>query len=326
MRFLARRLGFYLLTAWAAITLNFLVPRLMPGDPVELLVARMKGNVDPAAIDAMRRAFGISDANLWQQYLDYLGNLAHGELGRSITFFPTEVSTVIADSLPWTVGLVGVATLISYLMGTSLGVLMAWKRGTWLDGVLPAATFMHAVPYFWVALALVFVFGVTLQWFPVSRAYGLDVMPGFTGEFAGSVLYHAALPAVTIVVASMADRILGMRNVMVTTLGEDYVVMAEAKGLTSRRVMWAYAARNAILPNITSFALSLGFVVGGSVLTEIVFSYPGIGSMLLKGVENEDFPLMQGIFLVISLAVLVANFLADLAYVVLDPRTRQESE
>ncbi|MEV4108081.1 ABC transporter permease [Nonomuraea sp. NPDC049695] len=326
MRFLARRLGFYLLTAWAAITLNFLIPRLMPGDPVELLVARMKGNVNPAAIDAMRRAFGISDASLWQQYLDYLGNLAQGELGRSITFFPAEVSTVIADSLPWTVGLVGVATLISYLMGTSLGVLMAWKRGTWLDGVLPAATFMHAVPYFWVALALVFVFGVTLQWFPVSRAYGLDVMPGLTGEFAGSVVYHAALPAVTIVVASMADRILGMRNVMVTTLGEDYVVMAEAKGLTSRRVMWAYAARNAILPNITSFALSLGFVVGGSVLTEIVFSYPGIGSMLLKAVENEDFPLMQGIFLVISLAVLVANFLADLAYVVLDPRTRQESE
>ena len=326
MRFLARRLGFYLLTAWAAITLNFLIPRLMPGDPVELLVARMKGNVEPAAIDAMRKAFGISDASLWQQYVDYLVNLAHGELGRSITFYPAEVSTVIADSLPWTIGLVGVATLISYLIGTALGVIMAWKRGTWLDGVLPAATFMHAVPYFWVALALVFVFGVTLQWFPVSRAYGLDVTPGMNAEFVQSVLYHAALPAITIVVASMADRILGMRNVMVTTLGEDYVVMAEAKGLTSRRVMWAYAARNAILPNITSFALSLGFVVGGSVLTEIVFSYPGIGSMLLKGVENEDFPLMQGIFLVISLAVLVANFLADLAYVVLDPRTRQESE
>lgn len=325
MRFLARRLGFYLLTAWAAVTLNFLIPRLMPGDPVDLLVARLKGNVDPAAIDAMKRAFGISDAGVWQQYLDYLGNLFHGELGRSITFFPTEVSTIIAGSLPWTVGLVGVATLLSYLVGTFLGVIVAWRRGSWLDGVLPATTFMHAVPYFWVALALVFVFGVTLRWFPVSRAYGLDVMPDFDGPFVSSVLYHAALPAITIVIASMADRILGMRNVMVTTLGEDYVVMAEAKGLTSRRVMWAYAARNAILPNITSFALSLGFVVGGSVLTEIVFSYPGIGSMLLKGVENEDFPLMQGIFLVISLAVLAANLLADLAYVVLDPRTRQEA-
>lgn len=322
MRFLLRRLGFYLLTAWAAVTLNFLIPRLMPGDPVDLLVARLKGNVDPAAIEAMKKAFGISDANVWQQYVDYLGNLLQGELGRSITFFPTPVSSIIAEALPWTLGLVGVATLISYFAGTALGVLMAWKRGTWLDGVLPAATFMHAVPYFWVALALVYVFGITLNWFPDSRAYDLDVTPGFTGEFAGSILYHAVLPAITIVIASMADRILGMRNVMVTTLGEDYVVMAEAKGLTSRRVMWAYAARNAILPNITSFALSLGFVVGGSVLTEIVFSYPGIGSMLLKGVENEDFPLMQGIFLVISLAVLVANFLADLAYAVLDPRTR----
>lgn len=323
MRFLARRLGFYLLTAWAAVTLNFLIPRMMPGDPVDLLVARLKGNVDPAAIDAMKKAFGISDANLWTQYLTYLGNLVTGELGRSITFFPAQVSSIIGEALPWTIGLVGVATLISYVVGTSLGVLMAWKRGTWLDGVLPAATFMHAVPYFWVAMALVFVFGITLGWFPDSRAYGLDTTPGFTGEFVADVLYHAALPAITIVLASMADRILGMRNVMVTTLGEDYVVMAEAKGLTSRRVMWAYAARNAILPNITSFALSLGFVVGGSVLTEIIFSYPGIGSMLLKGVENEDFPLMQGIFLVISLAVLVANFLADLAYVALDPRTRQ---
>jgi peptide/nickel transport system permease protein len=139
------------------------------------------------------------------------------------------------------------------------------------------------------------------------------------------VLYHAILPAITIVVASIADRVMGMRNVMVTTLGEDYVTMAEAKGLTSRRVMWRYAARNAILPNITSFSLSLGFVVGGSVLTEIVFSYPGIGSVLLKAVENEDFPLMQGIFLIISLAVLAANLLADIAYVALDPRTRQEA-
>ncbi|GAB3976182.1 ABC transporter permease [Actinoallomurus acanthiterrae] len=325
MRYLLRRFGFYLLTAWAAVTLNFLIPRMMPGDPVSLLADRMKGNVDPAALAAMKRAFGFSDAGLGRQYLDYLGNLLHGELGRSITFFPQKVSTVIGSGLPWTIGLVGIATLLSYALGTLIGVLAAWRRGSWLDGLLPVTTSLHAVPYFWAALALLFVFGVTLRWFPVSGAYALSLQPEWSGPFVSTVIYHATLPAITIVVASIADRILGMRNVMVTTLGEDYVVMAEAKGLTSRRVMWAYAARNAILPNITSFALSLGFVVGGSVLTEIVFSYPGIGSTLLKAVENEDFPLMQGIFLVISLAVLAANLLADLAYVLLDPRTRQEA-
>lgn len=325
MRYLLRRLGFYLITAWAAITINFLVPRLMPGDPVDLMVARLNGQIDPDAIAAMKKAFGLTGGSLVHQYLAYLGNLLHGDLGRSITFYPTEVSSVIGSALPWTLCLVGVATIISYLIGTSLGVLAAWRRGTWLDSILPATTFLQAVPYFWVALALVMVFGVSLSWLPASKAYALDVMPGFNGPFVSSVAYHAILPAVTIVVASIADRVMGMRNVMVTTLGEDYVTMAEAKGLTSRRVMWAYAARNALLPNITSFTLSLGFVVGGSVLTEIVFSYPGIGSVLLKAVENEDFPLMQGIFLIISLAVLAANFLADLAYVALDPRTRQEA-
>ncbi|MGA8115954.1 MAG: ABC transporter permease [Actinocatenispora sp.] len=325
MLYLLRRLGFYLVTAWAAITINFLIPRLMPGDPVDLMVARMNGQIDPDAIAAMKHAFGLTGGSLWQQYLSYLGNLAHGELGRSITFYPTEVGTVLGSALPWTIGLVGVATVISYLIGTSLGVLAAWRRGTWLDSILPTATFLQAVPYFWVALALVMVFGVTLSWLPVSQAYSLDVTPGFNGPFLSSMLYHAILPAVTIVVASIADRVMGMRNIMVTTLGEDYVTLAEAKGLTSRRVMWAYAARNALLPNITSFTLSLGFVVGGSVLTEIVFSYPGVGSVLLKAVENEDFPLMQGIFLIISLAVLAANFLADLCYVALDPRTRQEA-
>jgi len=325
MIYLLRRLGFYLVTAWAAITINFLIPRLMPGDPIELMVARMNGQIDPDAIVAMKQAFGLTGAGIWHEYVSYLGNLAHGELGRSITFYPTHVSTVIGTALPWTIGLVGVATVISYLIGTTLGVLAAWRRGTWLDSLLPVSTFLHAVPYFWVALALVMVFGVTLQWLPLSKAYALDVTPGLNGAFLASVAYHGVLPATTIVIASIADRLMGMRNVMVTTLGEDYVTMAEAKGLTSRRVMWAYAARNAILPNITSFTLSLGFVVGGSVLTEVVFSYPGIGTVLLRAVENEDFPLMQGIFLIITLAVLAANFLADLAYVALDPRTRQEA-
>lgn len=325
MAYILRRLAFYLVTAWAAITINFLIPRLMPGDPVELMVARMKGQIQPEAVAAMKRAFGLTGGGIWHEYWQYLTNLAHGELGRSITYYPTPVTTVLGSALPWTIGLVGIATLISFAVGTSLGVVAAWRRGTWLDSILPGSTFLQSVPYFWVALGLVMLLGVQLRWLPVSGAYSIDASPGWSVGFIRSVLYHGLLPALTIVIASIADRVMGMRNVMVTTLGEDYVTMAEAKGLSSRRVMWRYAARNALMPNITSFTLSLGFVVGGSVLTEIVFAYPGVGSILLNAVNNEDFPLMQGVFLIISLAVLAANLLADVCYVLLDPRTRQEA-
>jgi len=185
-------------------------------------------------------------------------------------------------------------------------------------------TFFSAIPYFWLALIVVYVFGFLLRLFPLTGAYDLSVEPGLNGAFITSAVYHAILPAITIVVSSIAGWMLGMRNAMLSTLSEDYVLMAQAKGLPDRRVMLMYAARNAILPNITGFALSLGFVVGGALLTEIIFSYPGIGFALLQAVQSEDFPLMQGIFLVITLAVLGANFLADILYVVLDPRVRQE--
>jgi peptide/nickel transport system permease protein len=326
MRHLARRIGFYLIAFWAALTLNFLIPRLMPGDPVLLLVAQLQGRVDPRAIQALRLMFGVSShQSLWQQYVAYLGNLAHGNLGISVTYFPTPVTAVIAQSLPWTLALVGVSAVISFLAGTLLGVLAAWRRGSWLDTALPPTlTFFSAVPYFWLALILVYVLAFTLKLFPLSGAYDLTVQPGFNGPFILSAAYHAILPALTIVLSSIAGWMLGMRNAMLTTLAEDYVLMAQAKGLAARRVMLAYAARNAILPNITGFALSLGFVVSGALLTEIIFSYPGVGFALLQAVQSEDFPLMQGIFLVIIVAVLGANFLADILYVVLDPRVRQE--
>lgn len=327
MRHLARRIGFYLVALWASLTLNFLIPRLMPGDPVLLLLARLQGRLDPSAIQALRIMFGVNTRqSLWQQYVGYLGNLFHGNLGISVTYFPTPVATVIAQSLPWTLALVGVSAVLSFLAGTLLGVFAAWRRGSWLDTTLsPVLTFFSAIPYFWLALIVVYVLGFLLRLFPLTGAYDLAVEPGLNGPFLLSALYHAILPALTIVVSSIAGWMLGMRNAMLSTLAEDYVLMAEAKGLPERRVMLAYAARNAILPNITGFALSLGFVVGGALLTEIIFSYPGVGFALLQAVQSEDFPLMQGIFLVIIVAVLGANFLADIFYVVLDPRARQES-
>jgi peptide/nickel transport system permease protein len=326
MRHLFRRMGFYLIALWASLTLNFLIPRLMPGDPVLLLIARLQGRVNPQGIQALRIMFGVNThQSLLQQYTTYLGNLIHGNLGVSITYFPTPVATVIGQSLPWTLLLVGVAAVLSFLGGTFLGVLAAWKRGSRLDTTLaPVLTFFSAIPYFWLALIVVYVFGFLLKLFPLTGAYDLSVYPGMNGPFILSALYHAFLPALTIVVSSIAGWMLGMRNAMLSTLSEDYVLMAQAKGLPERRVMLTYAARNAILPNITGFALSLGFVVGGALLTEIIFSYPGIGFALLQAVQSEDFPLMQGIFLVITVAVLGANFLADILYVVLDPRVRQE--
>ncbi|HEV3360479.1 MAG TPA: ABC transporter permease [Pseudonocardiaceae bacterium] len=322
---LLRRIAFYLVTAWAAVTVNFFIPHLMPGDPVQNLIARQQGKASPQAVEALRVQLGLTGhQSLWSEYLHYFAQLAHGDLGISTSFFPASVSSVLTAALPWTIVLVGVSTVVSFVIGTLVGVLVAWRRGSWLDGVLPVATFFQAVPYFFFALIVLIVLGSNLGWFPISGGADPSIDPGFTGAFIGSAIYHGILPMITIVVSSVAGWILGMRNMMVTTMDEDYVLVAAAKGLPNRRVI-GYAARNAILPSVSSFSLSLSFVVAGALLTEIVFSYPGIGFQLLQAVQAEDFPLLQGIFLVITFAVLAANLLADVCYAVLDPRTRQEA-
>jgi peptide/nickel transport system permease protein len=229
---------------------------------------------------------------------------------------------VLAQSLPWTVVLIGISTLLAFLLGIGLGVLAGWRRGTWLDSILPATTFLAAIPYFWLALILLFLFGLTLRLVPISGGYDYGTQIGFNAPFLGSAVYHALLPAATIVISSVAGWLMGMRNMMVSTMAEDYVLTAEAKGLRPRRIMLTYAARNAVIPSITGFAISLGFVVSGALVTEVVFSYPGVGFVLLQAVQANDYPLMQAIFLVITLAVLGANFLVDLLHAVIDPRTR----
>jgi peptide/nickel transport system permease protein len=325
MRHLIRRVSLYLVALWASATLNFLIPRLAPGDPAQALLARMHGRISPAALQALEVQYGISHESLFSQYQQYIANLLHANLGTS--FANAEpVTNVIARDLPWTLALVGVSLIISFVVGTLLGVAVAWWRGSKTDTILmPFFTFISAIPYFWFALALVFLLGYVLNWLPPSGGYDIyTYTPGPDLGFLLSATRYAILPAFTIVIGSIAGWMLGMRNMMITTLSEDYVLMAEAKGLTRWRVMMTYAARNAILPNITSFALSLGFVVSGSLLTEIVFNYPGIGYALVQGVHNKDYPVIQGLFLIITVAVLVANLLADVVYVVLDPRVRSE--
>ncbi len=325
MHIILRRLGFYIITAIAAVTVDFFIPRLMPGNPVEAVLAQLHGNVTPAVIHALQLQYGVGNSQgLWGQYLTFWSNLLHGNLGVSTSYAPATVTQVIRSGLAWTLGLVGLSTIISFVLGTMLGILAGWRRGTWLDNLLPATTFFQAAPYFFIAFLVLDIFAVRLGWFPTGRAYDQLDFPGLNGGYVGDVLDHAILPAFTIVLCSAAGWIVGMRNVMVTTMDEDYVLVAQAKGLSKRRVIW-YAARNAILPSVSGFALAIGFVVSGALLTEIVFSYPGLGYILLNAVGSRDYPLLQGIFLIITFAVLLANLLADSVYVFLDPRTRQEA-
>ncbi len=328
MSYLARRIGFYLVTAWAAITMNFFIPRLMPGNPAQILVSRLsaQGPIAPGLYHALEVAFGLNpNSSLLTQYFQYWGQLLHGNLGTSITYYPASVGSVIATALPWTVGLIGLSTVIAFILGTAIGTVAAWRRGSWLDVALPTTAFLQALPYFWLGLVAIEIFAVKFGWFPISGGYDAGIATSFNASFIGSVIAHGTLPALTIVVASMSGWMVGQRNMMITTLDQDYVLVAQAKGLSQRRVMIMYAARNAILPNFASFAVALGLVVSGSILVELVFSYPGIGYVLLGAVQNEDYPLIEAIFLIITLTVLVANFLADLVYVALDPRARQEA-
>lgn len=324
MKYLASRLGFLILSLWAAVTVNFVLPRLMPGNPAILMLGRYKGQLTPEALHALKLQFGVTNTPLWQQYLIYLGHLLHGNLGLSLTYYPVPVGQIIAQSLPWTLGLVGTATIISMVLGTAVGVYLAWNHGHFWDNVLSTvAMFTAALPYFWLALLLLYFLAYVYHWFPLAHAYSTGINPTLTWSFAFNVVRHALLPALTIVISSLGGWMIGMRNNMIQTLGEDYITFAEAKGVKKGRLMFQYAARNAILPSLTSFAMSLGFVVGGALLTEVVFSYPGVGYQLLVAVQNEDYPLMQGLFLVIALAVLLANFVVEMLYGKLDPRTRQ---
>ncbi|MEP7022333.1 MAG: ABC transporter permease [Actinomycetota bacterium] len=326
MRALARRIGFYLLTAIAAITVDFAIPRVIPGNPLDAVLAHMQGQViTKESLKALEQQFGTqTKTGTWGQYVHYWSNLVHGNLGLSTSEGMAPVTTVIRGALPWTLGLVGLATVLSFILGTLIGVLVAWRRGTWLDNLLPVTTFFQAAPYFFLAFLAIDLFAINLGWFPSGSARGILDFPALNWTYISDVLDHAVLPALTIVVASAAGWIVGMRNVMVTTMDEDYVLIAQAKGLSKGRVIW-YAARNAILPSISGFSLAVGFVVSGALLTEIVFSYPGLGFILLTAVQEADYALLQGIFLIITLAVLVANLAADFVYVFLDPRTRQEA-
>jgi peptide/nickel transport system permease protein len=322
LTFILRRLGFYAVAAWAALTINFLLTHLLPSNPVQVMMARHP-EFPPSARRALEIQYGLGkQGSLLHQYWVYLDHTFHGNLGISVLNYPANVTTVLNNTVPWTLFLVGTATIVSFSIGTLLGILAGWRRGGLFDRLLPGFTFVQAIPYFVLAEIAIVLLSTDVHLFPAYGGYTLGDKIGLNGTFISSAINHSLLPAATIIVTSMAGWMLQMRNVMITTIGEDYVLAAQAKGLSTRRIMFTYAARNAILPNIAGFATAIGFVIAGSLVMEIVFSYPGVGYQLYQAVTNDDYPVLQGIFLAIAGCVLIACLLADVVYVLADPRAR----
>jgi peptide/nickel transport system permease protein len=326
MSIIIRRLEFFIITLWAALTMNFFLPRLMPGDPAQIMMSKLasRGRISPQAMHALEVAFGVkTNKSLLQQYFEYLGNSFRGQFGISTSQFPATVSHIIFQALPWTLALASMTLVISFVLGTLIGMIAAWRRGGLIDSVLPPVfVVISAIPFFWIGLILIYFFSLVHHWFPIGFGYDEGSNITLSWSFIRQAITHAVLPASAVIVTSIGGWILTMRNNMITTLSEDYVRMARAKGLSSWRIMIMYAGRNAILPNLTGFALSLGFVVSGLFLVEIVFTYPGVGYLFFQAVSGEDYPLMQALFLITTVAVLLAVLLADGLNALLDPRIR----
>jgi peptide/nickel transport system permease protein len=322
LKYFLRKLSLLLFTLLVSVSINFFLPRLMPGDPARALLDKMEG-VPPEQLDSIRAAFGLDTKDpLVVQYGKYLVNTAKGDLGISLSRFPMPVSSILRIAVPWTLGLLGLCTVISFTLGTLIGIGAAWKRETKLASITVGVfSFIRSFPYFWLGLLLIYFLAFNFRIFPLGGAYDYEATRG-SWPWILSVVKHGALPALTICLSSMGAWILTMRNNMINVLAEDYIAVALAKGLPLSRIKTLYAAKNAILPSVTGFAMSLGFIVGGGLLTEMVFAYPGVGYMLYQSISAKDYPLMQAIFLFIAASVLVANFMADIAVMILDPRVR----
>jgi peptide/nickel transport system permease protein len=327
LRHLLERLVIFVATIVISVTVVFFIPRLVPGDPLgalSLKLAQVGGNLGgKALVEEYTRRFGL-DKSPAEQYVAYLGRLAQGDMGYSISVFPTTVGELLKESIPWTVGLLLVTTIISWVLGSVLGGLVGWTggRSRVLQGLVPLALVLYTIPYYILAIILVFLLGFLWPVFPLSGAYTIGVQPSFSPGFIGDLLRHAALPALSIVLVSLGWWFLSMRSLIVSLKGEDYILWAEAKGLPPARIFWAYAFRNALLPQATGLALSLGNIVGGALITETIFSYPGLGYLIFNSIKSLDFPVIQGSILLIIVSVATANLLIDLLYPLIDPRIR----
>lgn len=326
MRWFARRLAFYAFAIWVALTLNFLLPRLMPGSPIAGLLQHLSPAqlaANPGIVQTYEALLGGGHHSIWQDYVTYLNRIAHFNFGLSTSNYPTKVSEVVGRTLPYSMFLVGVGFILAFAIGIGVGMVAAWRRGGFTDSIIvPAFMTVAAFPAFFVALLGVYFLGLKAGWFPIQHAYDSDVVPGWNWTFISSAFRHSQLPILVIVIAYTGGWVLNMRTVMINTIGEDYVAMAHAKGLKDRRVMTRYAGRNAILPPLNGFAALFASAVGGLVFVEYIFSYPGVGYTLQSAVLGNDYPLAQAILVVLSVCVILANLIMDVFNFVLDPRLR----
>lgn len=324
-RYFLNKLGWYILTLIIALTLNFILPRMIKGNPVDSIVSNMtQGMTDQNQVkrvyETFEKEFGI-DKPIWQQYFIYLGKVLRGDLGTSFGQYPKKVSTILSNALPWTLALQFPAILTGWILGNVLGAIAAYRRRIFDKVLMPISLAISSFPFFAFALIVLFVFSATLHWFPIGGGYAFDVLPSWTWSFVGSMLTHYALPFLTIVIVTIGGQAIGMRSMAIYELNADYILYGKLLGIKDSKVI-TYVFRNAMLPQITGLALQMGTMVGGALIVEIVFNYPGIGSSMFSAIRQLDYPLISGCTLMITFAVLIANFAIELVYGFLDPRIK----
>ncbi|MBR9788770.1 ABC transporter permease [Vibrio sp. J1-1] len=324
MGYFLRRLSFYLVALLVAATLNFIIPRAMPGDPVTMMFANASVQVTPERIAAMKELLGFVDGPIYIQYLSYIKNILSWELGTSIQFYPLSVNSLLGSAFGWSLFLAGTAVVLSFSIASVLGIFAAWKRGSKYDAfVTPGTLIIQAIPQMVIAMLALFTFAIGLKWFPSGYAYTPGTIPDWTNwEFIKNVGYHAILPLFCATIVQIGGFLVNMRNNMINLLAEDYITMAKGKGLSENRVVFNYAARNALLPSVTALSMSLGMAIGGQLIIEMIFNYPGLGTVLLNAIHARDYQVLQGQLIIMTMFMLCFNLMADMLYMILDPRLR----
>ncbi len=324
-KYFLNKFGWFLVTFVCAFILNFILPRLMPGDPVSAIVSRMaQGMTDATGVQAIyeqyTELFG-TNRPIYEQFFIYVRNVFRGDFGFSFSQYPRTVADVLGASIIWTIALQFPAIIVGWLIGNTLGALAAYLKGGFDKVLMPVSIFLSNLPAFGMAIILLVIFGVTLEWLPTSGGYGYDMVPALSWKFVRSVIMHYQLPFWSIVLISIGGQAIGMRSMSIYELNADYVKFARFMGIRDRKII-GYVFRNAMLPQITGLALSIGTMIGGALVAEIVFSYPGLGYTLLNSVMGQDYPLISASTLIITVMVLSANFIIEILYGFIDPRIK----
>ncbi len=325
LAFVSRKVFWYFITLIVAVALNFFLPRLMPGDPVSVIVSQMlegvtDGGIRQRVYQSFIEEFGL-DQPLWRQFIAYIGNVFRGDLGTSFGHYPRPVIDLIRTSLPWTIGLMLPAIVVGWIIGNTLGAIAAYRRGVLDNVIYPVSLFLNSIPYFAMAVILLHLLAVAAGWFPSGGGYDWMVRPGWNIAFIQSVIRHHTLPFLSLLVVFVGGQAIGMRSMAIYELNADYVLYSRLMGIKNRRIV-KYVFRNAMLPQITGLVLALGLMVVGALVTEIVFNYPGLGTRMFQAIRQQDYPLVTGTTLIITVAVLAGNFALDLLYGLIDPRVK----